>query len=388
MERTLHNGAPRSGRYPELFTLPTDEQRRAFADMRDFYPTRTIRRGPQVRELSLGRPVDFYYEADGHSLSIDDFMRRGGTTGLLILKRGEVVCERYAHGHTAQTRWISFSMAKSITSTLVGAAMHDGLIASLDDPVTLTVPQLRGSAYDSVTIRQVLQMSSGVRWVETYLDAESDRRKLMAIQQHEEPGAVLDYLRTLPRDAEPGSRFNYNTAETFLLGAILRGAIRQPVSDYLSAKIWQPGGMESDAYWQLDSEGGQEFTGSGLNATLRDYARFGAFVLADGVLDGRRVLPEGWMAQSTSVAPGSMLEPGHLTGFEPLGYGYQWWTFPARMGPRVFGALGIFGQQIYVDVDEQLVIVLHSVWPEPVHLASRLESYVFFAAATRALQGR
>ena len=217
---------------------------------------------------------------------------------------------------------------------------------------------------------------------------ESDRRKLMAIQQREEPGAVLDYLRTLPRDAEPGSRFNYNTAETFLLGAILRGAIRQPVSDYLSAKIWQPGGMESDAYWQLDSEAGQEFTGSGLNATLRDYARFGAFVLADGVLDGRRVLPEGWMAQSTSAAPGSMLEPGHLTGFEPLGYGYQWWTFPARMGPRVFGALGIFGQQIYVDVDEQLVIVLHSVWPEPVHLASRLESFVFFAAATRALQGR
>ncbi|AMM23745.1 serine hydrolase domain-containing protein [Variovorax sp. PAMC 28711] len=386
METTQHNGSSRSGRYPELFTLPSDAQRRAFADMREFYPTRTIARGPQVRELRLGQPVDFHYEADGHSLGIDDFMRRGGSTGLLILKRGQVVCERYAHGHTAQTRWLSFSMAKSITSTLIGVAMHDGVIASLEDPVTLTVPQLIGSAYDGVTIRQVLQMTSGVRWVETYLDPESDRRKLMAIQQHEEPGGVLNYLRTLPRVAEPGSLFNYNTAETFLLGAILRGAIQQPVSDYLSAKIWQPCGMESDAYWQLESEGGQEFTGSGLNATLRDYARFGAFVLADGVLDGQRVLPEGWMAQSTAVVPGSMLEPGRLTGFEPLGYGYQWWTFPSRAGSHVFGALGIFGQQIYVDVDEQLVIVLHSVWPEPVHLASRLESYSFFAAATRALQ--
>jgi CubicO group peptidase (beta-lactamase class C family) len=160
------------------------------------------------------------------------------------------------------------------------------------------------------------------------------------------------------------------------------------VSDYLSEKIWQPCGMQSDAYWQLESPGGQEFAGSGLSACLRDYARFGAFVLADGVVDGVRVLPQGWIAESTAVVPGSIYAPGKLPGFEPLGYGYQWWTFPAPSGRRVFGALGIFGQQIYVDVDAQLVIVLNSAWPEPVHEKSRLESYVFFDAATRALRGR
>ncbi len=181
-------------------------------------------------------------------------------------------------------------------------------------------------------------MSSGVHWVETYLDSRSDRRRLLALQAHEQPGAVIEYLRTLPRAAEPGTHFNYNTAETFLLGAILAGAIHRPLSDYLSDKIWRPCGMESSAYWQLEAAGGQEFAGSGLSACLRDYARFGAFVLADGVVDGVRLLPEGWIAESTAVDPASIHAPGKLVGFEPLGYGHQWWTFPVpSRAPRVRG---------------------------------------------------
>ena len=401
--------------YTSLFTQSPAEQLRLFADMRSLYPTRTIARGGRIRELAPGAPLEFRYEVDGRRLGVDEFMQRGRCAGLLLLHRGRIVLERYALGNTPDTRWISFSMAKSITSTLIGAALHDGLIDSLDEAVTRTVPQLRGSAYDGVTIRHALQMSSGVRWIETYLDPESDRRRLLQIQSRAQPGAVIEYLRTLPRVAEPGSHFNYNTAETFLLGAILAGAIRRPlsgtqggakfpaspkgeltrsgrpastVSDCLSEKIWQPCGMQADAYWQLESEGGLEFAGSGLSACLRDYARFGAFVLGDGVVDGVRVLPQGWTAESTAVVPGSIYAPGKLPGFEPLGYGYQWWTFPAAAGRRAFGALGIFGQQIYVDVDAQLVIVLNSAWPEPVHEKSRLESYVFFDAATRALRGR
>ena len=372
--------------YQSLFTLPPQDQLRLFADMRSVYPTRVIRCADKASALDAGASVDFVYAADGRSLGIDDFMQRYRGTGLLILKRGRIVCERYALGHTQQTRWISFSMAKSISSTLVGAALHDGLIASLDEPVVNFVAQLRGSAYDGVSIRDVLQMSSGVRWIETYLDPHSDRRKMLSLQALERPGAVLDYMRTLPRVAAPGKRFNYNTSETYLLGAILSGAIGQPLSEYLSDKIWRPCGMQSDAYWQLEAPDGQEFAGSGISATLRDYARFGRFVLADGVVSGRRVLPEGWIAQATAVEPGSRLAPGALPGFEPLGYGYQWWTFRSSGRGRIFGALGIFGQQIYVDVDEDLVIVLNGAWPQPVHDPSRLESYVFFNAATNALR--
>lgn len=375
-------------RLQALFTLPMDEQLRLFGDMRALYPTRSVARGRKVSDLKRAAPLDLIYESDGEKRDIAEFMRRYRAAGLLILKRGEVVCERYALGQTRETPWISFSMAKSISSTLVGAAIEDGLIASLDEPVVRTVPELRGSAYEGVTIRNVLQMSSGVRWNETYLDPHSDRRRLLTLQASEEPGAVLTYLRQLPRAAEPGTVFNYNTAETFLLGEILSGALKRPLSDYLSEKIWQPCGMEADAYWQLESPEGHEFAGSGLSATLRDYARFAAFVLADGVAGGKRVLPEGWMADATSVTPGSPLEPGKLAGFEPLGYGYQWWTFPSPLGRRIFAAVGIFGQQIYIDVDERLAIVLTGAWPQPIHDPSRFESYVFFSAVTRALQDR
>lgn len=379
----------RPGSYQSLFTAPADERLRRFADMRSLYPTRVIRCGPEAQPLAPGPPLDVVYAADGHRFGIDDFMQRYPATGLLILHRGQVVCERHALGHAPETQWISFSMAKSITSTLLGVALHDGLIESLDDPVVQTVPRLRGSAYEGVRIRDVLQMSTGVGWVETYLDPESDRRKLMALQVEERPGVVLDYLAGLARVAEPGTHFNYNTAETFLLGAILAGAIRRPLSDYLSEKIWRPCGMERDAYWQLDSADGQEFAGSGLSATLRDYGRFGLFVLADGVVAGRRLLPEGWLAASTAVVPGSPLAPpGGLPGYEPLGYGYQWWTFPQLAPRRVFGALGIFGQQIHVDVDAAVVIVVHGAWPQPVHDPSRRESYAFFEAATEALRAR
>jgi CubicO group peptidase (beta-lactamase class C family) len=371
-------------RLQSLFTLPMDEQLRLFGDMSTLYPTRPVRRGRSVSEILIGKPIELLYRAKGADRDIDGFMQRYRAAGLLILKRGAVVCERYALGQTRETRWISFSMAKSISSTLVGAAIQDGLIASIDEPVVRTVPDLRGSAYDGVSIRNVLQMSSGVRWNETYLDPHSDRRQLLTLQASAKPGAVLDYLRHLPRTSDPGTTFNYNTAETFLLGLILVGAVKRPLSEYLSERIWQPCGMECDAYWQLESPEGQEFAGSGLSATLRDYARFAAFVLADGVVGGKRVLPEGWMADSTSNARGSVLEPGKLPGFEPLGYGYQWWTFPSP-GRRIFAAIGIFGQQIYVDVEEGLAIVLTGAWPQPIHDPSRFESYDFFSAVTLAL---
>lgn len=381
----------RSGDYASLFTRPMDEQLRLFADMRELYPTRVVRRGDWVSELPAGPPLAVSYLADGEPRSIDDFVQRYRATGLLVLHRGAVVCERHSLGHSAATRWVSFSMAKSITATLLGAALHDGAIVSLDEPVTRSVPELRGSAYDGVSIRDVAQMSSGVRWIETYLDAASDRRRLLALQAREAPGVVLDYLRGLPRVAPPGTRFNYNTAETFLLGAIVAGAVGRPLAEYLAERIWQPCGMAADAYWQLESPGGAEFAGSGFSATLVDYARFGLFVLADGVAGGQRVVPAGWLAEATSTPPSSRLAPpGGLPGYEPLGYGYQWWTFPIRgaAGGRIFGALGIFGQQIVIDVDAETVIVVHGAWPEPVHDVSRLESYAFFAAVTTELGRR
>ena len=384
----MTNPDERPDGYADLYTMSSQRQRRAFADMARLYPTRTVRAGTSPAPLALGTPVQVRYEAEGGVHDLHAFMRRYCATALLILKRGRIMAEHYAEGHSPTTRWISFSMAKSVSATLVGAALQDGLIASLDEPVSRTVPTLSGSAYDGVSIRHVLQMSSGVRWNETYLDPASDRRKLLALQAAERPGVVLEYLSRLPRAAEPGTTFNYNTAETFLVGAIVRGATGRPLADYLSEKVWQPCGMEADAYWQLESPGGEEFAGSGLSATLRDYGRFGLFVLGDGVVAGRRVLAPGFIAAATSTETVPRLAPGQLADYQPLGYGYQWWTFASRRGHPIFGALGIFGQQIYIDVAEELVIVVNGAWPDPLSVSRRLESYLFFAATAAALRGQ
>ena len=380
------------GRFEDLMTLPPQLQAPTYRHMDQLYPTRAIRRGAQVRPLPAGQPVDVTYQVGEQRLGIDEFMARNQTAGLLVIKDGKVVLERYAKGNDANTKWLSFSVAKSMSSTLVGAAVQDGHIRSLDDKVVQYVPALRGSAYDDVTVRQVLQMSSGVAWNEDYLNPESDRRRMLRAQIAQEKGAVLKFMARLPRVAPAGTKFNYSTGETFLVGEILAGAIKQPISDYLSQKIWAPFGMESDAYWQLDSPNGQEFAGSGLNATLRDFGRFGLFILEGGVAGGQQVLPDQWMADATRVDPAQRLAPGTLKGYEPMGYGYQWWTFPTGEKARpnydggLFAALGIFGQQIYIHPKEKLVLVIHSTWPKPVHGPSLVETDALLGALVAALR--
>jgi len=280
------------------------------------------------------------FEYGGESWTVEKYIEHHKVAGLIVVKDGSIILERYALGNTEDSRWISFSVAKSVTSLLVGAALQDGYIESVDEKVSDYVPRLTNSPYDQSSIRNVLQMASGVEWDEDYADPESDISTV--------PWGTLDmyeYLRNKSRDSVAGEEFNYNTAETNLVGDVVRSAIGNNLSTYLSEKIWKPFGMEHDAYWSLVEPGGGEFGGSSLNATLRDYARIGLFALHDGVLpDGTRVLPEGWMAESTSPS----------SGYE--GYGYLWWLY----GRGVFAARGIFGQGIHIDPATNIVIAQHS----------------------------
>ena len=234
---------------------------------------------------------------------------------------------------------------------LVGAAIQDGYIKSVDDKVTDYIPHLKGSSYADATIRDVLQMASGIEWNEDYDDPKSDVNTM--------PFGILDIFKVLgekPRVVEPGEKFNYNTAETNLVGAILRAAIGNNLSTYLTEKIWVPFGMESDASWALHGPGQGEVGGSMINATLRDYGRLGLFAMHEGVLDdGSRILPEGWMKESTSPSKGY------------AGYGYLWWL---RNG--AYAAQGAFGQLIYINPDQKLVITMHGAWEKawsPVYYA-------------------
>ena len=276
-----------------------ENQAATFRNQDQVWPHRVIRRGDAVRPLPphARSLADLTFEVGDVRVGVGDFMARRRTAGLLVLKDGEIALERYGMGNGPESRWASFGATASLTSTLAGAALHDGAIASLDDPCDLYLPQLCGSAYEGVTIRNALRMCSGVAWSEeNQPDGRADDvRRLGRAMVSRRPGSVLDLLCSRPRAHPQGAVFNYSTGESCLLGAVVVAATGRPLADYCAETIWGPAGMEADAYWQLECEDGQELGGLGVSACLRDVGRFGQLVLEDGAaFGGRRVLPPGW----------------------------------------------------------------------------------------------
>ena len=344
------------------------------------FPVNIVPRKGPVRPLlpASAKLTDIHFKSASHTFDLFDYLAYNRVAALLVLKDGKVAFEDYELGTGPQTRWPSFSIAKSFSSTLVGAALQQGLISSLDDPLTRYVPQLKGGAYEGVSIRNILQMASGVKWDETYTDPKSDRRKLLELQLAQKPGAIVSYMNALPRVGAPGSIWNYSTGESFLVGALLEGATHKPLATYLSETLWSRLGMEQDATWWLESPGGMGLAGSGLGATLRDYGRFGLFVQQDGVLDGQRIVPEGWFREAGSA---------HVIGGKSVDYGYLWWPIPAGdpIHQGAFEAVGIFGQHLYINPAEKLVIVVLSARPKPDSSAHILDDASFFAAIAKSL---
>ncbi|NRQ43447.1 beta-lactamase family protein [Rheinheimera sp. YQF-2] len=352
--------------------LYPDIQVNTFRNIDRLFPTRTVAKGKAVSQLPLSKqPLqDFSYSVDGQSYDLYDVLSMNRVSGLLIIQNGEIVFEKYLLGNTPDTRWMSMSVVKSITATLIGAAIQDGFIRSIDDPIVTYLPRFNGTAYDGVTVKHLLQMSSGVAWNETYTDPASDRRRMLEAQLSQQPDAVLNLMASLPRAAAPGTVWNYSTGETQVAGALVRAATGKPVAQYLSEKIWSKLGMQADANWWLQSADGLEVGGSGLSATLRDYARLGLFWLNDGVIKtaahSERVLPKGWMQ-----AAGSR----QLIGGKTVDYGYMLWPLHGNS----YAAEGIFGQYLFVDPDKQLVVAMWSAQSKPLHRAG-LDEYSFLKA--------
>jgi CubicO group peptidase (beta-lactamase class C family) len=355
--------------------LLPDIQVNTFRNIHRLFPTRTVHAGDQPRPLPLApRPLEqLSFEAGGRRWDLYDVLSLNRVAGLLVLKDGAIAYEYYGFGNDRETRWQSMSVVKSMTATLVGMAIADGYIDSLDDNIVRYLPRFEGSAYDGVSVRELLQMASGVRWNETYTDPASDRRAMLEAQLAQEPGAILALMASLPRAAEPGQRWNYSTGETQLAGALVAAASDMPVADYLSQKIWRPAGMEADASWWLASPGGLEIGGSGLSATLRDYARFGQFMLEQATVDGASTLPEGWLAAATGA---------QRIGGELVDYGYMWWP----LAEGAYAAIGIFGQFVYVHPADRLVIALWGAQPKP-EGAAPVDEYLFFRAVAAFLRG-
>ena len=281
--------------------------------------------------------------------AIDDWIADRHVTALVVLKDGQIVYENYFHGTSADDRRISWSMAKSYISALVGILIDEGKISSLDDPVTKYAPMLTGGAYDGATLRNVLQMTSGVSFDEDYLDFNSDINRMGRVLAL--GGKMDDFAAALDnRFADPGAQWQYVSIDTHVVGMVVRGATGRGIAELLSEKVIAPLGLENTPYYLTDGVG-TAFVLGGLNMTTRDYARFGQMYAQGGMWRGKQIVPADWVAASTM--------PSAPTAPQKTGYGLQWWI-PAGSAPGVFMARGIYGQYIYIDTAAGVVIATNA----------------------------
>lgn len=306
------------------------------------------------------------YTFGGKEYSLDEYFSRNSVLGFLVLRDDRIIFEKYFHGADASSRFISNSVIKSFVSVLVGVAVEEGKIKSVDDPVGRYLPYLADSGFKDATVRDVLRMASGVKWDEDdYLAPGSDFNSYLTAQLRGEP-SFKDLEASCRSKEKPGKQFEYQSIDTQVLGELIEAATGMPLNKYLEEKLWKRIGAESDAFFYRSSAQPQVPAAVGFNAVLRDYARFGLMAMHGGSLGGERIVSEAWMRDSTE-AGGASWEPqpaGDGDEFaENVGYGYQWWLIHGK--DRVFMALGIYGQAIYIDPARHVVIVQASAWPEP-----------------------
>ena len=341
--------------YGVFFTLFADDHRAEnFRSMDEIFPSNDIRASDDIWAFEQGNrdlPTTYTYGGGEHDL--ESFLERTETTGLAVVHEDRLVHEEYRRGNDADSRATSWSMAKSVVSAAVGIAIEDGHLDSVDDEVVAHVPELAGSGYDGVTVRDLLTMSSGVDFDEGYDSTFADVNLIFARSMAlGEP--MLDYYADLERIREPGTYNDYISSDSGVLAATLAAATGQPIAAYVQDELWRPAGMEGDAFWSTDRTDA-EIGFCCVNAQLSDYARFGMLYLNDGARDGRQILPAGWVDASTQPEA-AHLEPGeNADSFWTFGYGYNWWIPEDRINDE-FTAIGVWGQYIYVDPVNQVVI--------------------------------
>ena len=321
-------------------------------------PTRVVPAGPNALALqAAGRPPAIQYRYRNLRYTLDEYLERQRVTGLIILKSGEIVAERYRYGRTPQARFLSFSMAKTVTSLLVGVALDKGLIASLDDPADKYARELEGSAYGATSIRHLLRMSSGLTFTERY-DGQDDIARMSRSATTGQP-PLLDVLRSIGDRHDPaGAKFAYASAETEVLGRVLAAATGRNIADLTSEWLWRPMGAESDAFWVLSHDGHERVWGF-FNATLRDWARLGWLLARDGRAGDRQVIPRDYLLDATdSGRQPPAFRPRTATPF--FGYGYQVWLQPLR--ERSFALQGVHGQAVFVQPASGIVMVQTAVY--------------------------
>jgi len=395
--------APFDSKLPDAHSMLTWSQADRVVGFRNDYRNYAgdvFRHGNATPLLAAEKPLkDARYRVNGKTYDLQDYLKRQNVSGMLVLKDGKIAFKYLGEGNTDSTLWTSRSVGKSVVSALVGVAIKEGKIHSLDDLITRYEPDLKGTAWDGVTLKQLITHTSGVAWNEDYTNPKSDFARLTECEA--KPGAydcVRKLVSGLHREHPAGERWSYSSGGAWLLGDVLERATGMTLAAWLEQSIWQPYGMASDGVWHAYSKGQHDVGAHGFNATLEDWGRFGEFIRHNGTLpNGRQILPENWVAESSAWTHAA----GSVSAAHPNGlYGYQWWNNEvpvnaARVEPAPqaslkgsLWALGIFGQMIMVNPAENLTIVQWSTWPqaEPSFSAQPLEASLMFSAIANALR--
>ncbi len=311
---------------------------------------------------------DITYQVDGKDYHLNDYLKSQDVAGLIILKNGKIALEYYGKGNNPTTLWTSRSVAKPIVTTLIGVAVQQGKIKSLDDPIIHYLPDLKGTAWSDVTLKQLLQHTSGVQWNENYQDPKSDFAQMTYCEASPNPtDCVYQLVKQLKPKHTPGEVWAYNTSGSWLAGLILEKATGKSIAQNMQ-DVWQKFGMEREGIWQSYERNKADMGGHGVNATLRDYARFGQFVLNEGRLKtGEKLLPEHWTQDATTWVQ----KKGSVSEKYPEGiFGYQWWNSKAKYGAPLktknsdatFWGFGIFGQMMAINPKDQIVMMQWTTW--------------------------
>ena len=348
-ERATITGETMGQKLESLLFWSQDEKERRFPMMQDIFPSLQVSANTQASSFETVNNITPQWT---DKTTLESYMTTNHIGGIIVLQHNKIRLEQYAEGVDKETVWTSFSMAKSVSSMLLGVALKEGAIESLDDVLQKYIPELKGHDYGTVTVRQLLTMTSGISWNEDYEDPNADVAQMYQSPCKSTESHILTYMKPLKFVHQPGTYWNYSTGETDLVGILIQKATGKSLADYLSEKIWQPWGMEHCAYWLADECSNLNIGGSGLSASLRDYARLGTLMLNKGRIGDEDIFSEEWLEDATSLL--------YETNDQGEGYGYLWWRF--KNGS--YAAVGIFGQMLYIDPSKELVIAQMAAWPK------------------------
>lgn len=347
-----------------------EEKERRFPIMQEIFPSIPVPTSGKTSSIKEGNNIIPKWEDE---TTVKTYMENNHVQGVIVLDNNEIRLEKYAEGINKETLWTSFSVAKSVASMLVGVALKEGAIKSLDDPLGNYITEFNGYDYGKVTVRQLLTMTSGIDWNEDYEDPNSDVGQMYKAVCHGTESHILTYMKPLKFIHKPGEHWNYSTGETDLVGILIQKATGKSLAEYLSEKIWKPSGMEHCAYWLADECSNLNLGGSGLSASLRDFARLGALMLNGGKIGNEDIIDPEFTKDSTAL-----LQPVNEQGD---GYGYLWWRF----ADGSYAAFGIFGQMLYINPHQHLVIAQIAAWPSAGSKDLSQKRQAFIEAVQRAI---